>query len=146
MEGTTGNSQGPGARSPPGDKGPPKKKRGAAWSGRSRVGGSEAKKGPGSDLFFDIFSRVFELPEKRPKNVIKNREKIGFGFLVEFFVKAFRHDFFVKCFCNVFELPSLKNTRKRDKTKKVEEKLSMSKTFGKSFRHGLFAKIFVWCF
>jgi hypothetical protein len=27
-------------------------------------------------------------------------------------------------FCSVFELPSLKNTRKRDKTKKVEEKLT----------------------
>jgi hypothetical protein len=26
-------------------------------------------------------------------------------------------------FCSVFELPSLRNTRKRDKTKKVEEKL-----------------------
>jgi hypothetical protein len=27
-------------------------------------------------------------------------------------------------FCSVFELPSLRNTRKRDKTKKVEEKLT----------------------
>jgi hypothetical protein len=27
-------------------------------------------------------------------------------------------------FCSVFELPSLKNTRKCDKTKKVEEKLT----------------------
>jgi hypothetical protein len=27
-------------------------------------------------------------------------------------------------FCSVFELPSLKNTRKRDTTKKVEEKLT----------------------
>jgi hypothetical protein len=33
-----------------------------------------------------------------------------------------------KVFCSVFELPSLRNTRKRDKTKKVEEKLS-SKCF-----------------
>jgi hypothetical protein len=32
--------------------------------------------------------------------------------------------FFAKRFCSVFELPSLRNTRKRDKTKKVEEKLS----------------------
>jgi hypothetical protein len=39
-----------------------------------------------------------------PKNVIKrNREKIGF--------------------CNVFELPSLRNTRKRD-AKEIEEKLT----------------------
>ena len=44
--------------------------------------------------------------------------------MVEFFVKTFRHDFFVKRFCSVFELPSLKNTRKCDKTKKVEEKLT----------------------
>jgi hypothetical protein len=33
-------------------------------------------------------------------------------------------------FCSVFELPSLRNTRKRDKTKKVEEKLT-SKFFVK---------------
>jgi hypothetical protein len=34
-----------------------------------------------------------------PKNVIKeNREKFGFRFLVDFFVKHFRHDFFVKHF------------------------------------------------
>ena len=33
-------------------------------------------------------------------------------------------------FCGVFELPSLRNTRKRDKTKKVEEKLT-SKFFVK---------------
>jgi hypothetical protein len=55
----------------------------------------------------------------------KNRGKVGFGFLVELFVKAFRHDLFCKTvFGSVFELPSLKNTRKRDKTKKVEEKLT----------------------
>jgi hypothetical protein len=46
--------------------------------------------------------------------------------LVEFFVKCFRHDFFLQnVFCSVFELPSLRNTRKRDKTKKVEEKLPL---------------------
>jgi hypothetical protein len=34
-----------------------------------------------------------------PKNAIKrNRETIGFGFLVDFFVKPFRHDFFAKRF------------------------------------------------
>jgi hypothetical protein len=60
----------------------------------------------------------------------KNREKVGFGFWVELFVKTFRHDFF----CSVFELPSPKNTRKRDKTKKVEEELTsifLSKFWGK---------------
>jgi hypothetical protein len=74
---------------------------------------SEAKKGPGSDLFFSIFFIVFlNSPHREtPKNVInKNREKIGFGFLVEFFVKTFRRDFFQNVFCSAFELPSLKNT------------------------------------
>jgi hypothetical protein len=32
--------------------------------------------------------------------------------------------FLQNVFCSVFELPSLKNTRKRDKTEKVEEKLT----------------------
>jgi hypothetical protein len=32
--------------------------------------------------------------------------------------------FLQNVFCSVFELPSLRNTRKRDKTKKVEEKLT----------------------
>jgi hypothetical protein len=61
-----------------------------------------------------------------PKNVKKNREKVGFGFLVEFFreKKLFDTIFLQNVFCSVFELPSLKNTRKRDKTKKVEEKLT----------------------
>jgi hypothetical protein len=43
--------------------------------------------------------------------------KIGFGLLVDTI-------FFAKGFGSVFELPSLKNTRKCDKTKKVEEKLT----------------------
>jgi hypothetical protein len=89
-----------------------------------------------------FFNRVFELPSSRnaQKRDKKNREKVGFGFLVDFFVKTFRHDFF----CGVFELPSLKNTRKRDKTKKVKEKLTskfLSK-FLNLFRHGLFVKYF----
>jgi hypothetical protein len=38
-----------------------------------------------------------------PKKVIKtNRENIGFGFFVDFFVKAFRHDFFGKTLFVVF--------------------------------------------
>jgi hypothetical protein len=46
------------------------------------------------------FCRVFELPSPRnaQKYDQKNREKIGFGFLVDFFVKTFRHDFFCKTF------------------------------------------------
>jgi hypothetical protein len=48
-------------------------------------------------------------------------------------------------FCSVFELPSLRNTRKRDKTKKVEEKLS-SKLFveilGKVFDMDFLQKCF----
>jgi hypothetical protein len=69
------------------------------------VGGSEAKKGLGSDLFFDIFLIVsLNSPHREtPKNVIKqNREKIGFGLLVDFFVKTFRHDLFFKTFFVVF--------------------------------------------
>jgi hypothetical protein len=66
-------------------------------------------------IFFIVF---LNCPHREtPKNVIKLfREKNGFGLLVKFFVKTFRHDF--------FKLPSLKNTRKCDKTKKVEEKLT----------------------
>jgi hypothetical protein len=46
--------------------------------------------------------------------------------LLEFFVKAFRRHFFVKYFCYVFELPSLRNTRNRDKTKEVEKNKRVS--------------------
>jgi hypothetical protein len=67
--------------------------------------------------------------------------------LVEFFVKTFRHDFFIflNVFCSVFELPSLKNTRKCDKTKKVEEKLTskfLSKFWGKVFDTDFLPKYF----
>jgi hypothetical protein len=55
------------------------------------VGGSKAKKGPGSDLFLVFFNDVFKLP--LPKNVqkrdYKNREKIGFRYFVDFFAKRF---------------------------------------------------------
>ena len=74
-----------------------------------------------------------------------NREKVGFGFLAELFVKTFRHDFLQNVFCSVFELPSPKNTRKRNKTKKVEEKLT-SKFFveilGKVFDMDFLQKYF----
>jgi hypothetical protein len=60
-----------------------------------------------------------------PKNVRKkNREKVGFGFLVNFLLKLFDTIFLQNVFCSAFELPPLKNTRKRDKTKKVEKKLT----------------------
>jgi hypothetical protein len=51
--------------------------------------------------FPDIFLMVFlNSPHREtPKNVIKKIEKkIGFGFLVDFFVQAFRHHFFAKRF------------------------------------------------
>jgi hypothetical protein len=84
------------------------------------VGGSEAKSGLGSDLFFDIFLIVFlNSPHREtPKNVInKNREKIGFGFLVELFGKGFRHGLFVKLF---LWLP--RNAHAQKRTKKSQEK------------------------
>jgi hypothetical protein len=63
------------------------------------------KKDQGQKKNFDIFYRVFELPssrnaQKRDKRQI--REKVGFGFLVEFFVKNNRHDLFCKTFFVVF--------------------------------------------
>jgi hypothetical protein len=63
-----------------------KKNRGPPWW----VGGSEYEKGLGSDFFFSIFFIVFlNSPHREtPKNVIKQiREKVGFRFLVDFFVK-----------------------------------------------------------
>jgi hypothetical protein len=95
-------------------KGPPKKKIGDPRGGW--VGGSKYEKGLGSDLFFRyFFCRVFELPSSRSAQKRdqkgeareiagrnKFREKVGFGFLVEFFVKTFRHDFFCKTFFVVF--------------------------------------------
>ena len=95
-------------------------------------------------FFFNIYFIVFlNSPHREtPKNVIKqNREKIGFGFLVEFFVKTFGHDFFCKTLYNVLELPSLRNTRKRDKTKKAEEKLT-SNFLGKVFDTDFLPKYF----
>jgi hypothetical protein len=116
--------------------------------------GQRPKKDQGQIYFFDIYfiAIVFlNSPHREtPKNVIKkNREKIGFGFLVEFFVQVFRHDFLLQnVFFSAFEVPSLKNTRKRDKTKKVEEKLTskfLSKFWGK-FSTRYFTKICSWYF
>jgi hypothetical protein len=51
-----------------------------------------------------FFYRVFELPSPRnaQKRDKKNQEKLGFGFLVDFFVKTFRHDVFCKTYFCVF--------------------------------------------
>jgi hypothetical protein len=126
-----------------------KKSRGPPWW----VGGSEYEKGQGSDLFFDIFLIVFlNSPHREtPKNVMKQiSRKSRFWIFCRIFCKSFSTRFFLQIvFCSVFELPSLRNTRKRDKTKNVEEKLTSKfvvEIFGKSFRHGLFVKIFLWCF
>jgi hypothetical protein len=106
------------------------------------------KKGCGQIYFFTIVFVVFLNSYCSPRNAQKrdkkNREKIGFGFWVEFFDTIFVCIFF----CSVFELPSLRNTRKRDKTKKVEEKLTSEilSIFLKGFRHGLFTNMFLWCF
>jgi hypothetical protein len=64
-------------------------------------------------------------------------------------LKLFDTIFFVKRFCSALELPSLGNTRNRDKTKKVEEGLtskflsiSLGKVFDMDFlqkyAHGVF--------
>ena len=85
-----------------------------------------------------------------PKNVIKkNREKVGFGLLVEFFVKTFRHDFFGKTFFVVFlnsnRWKTPENAIKQKKSRKNWHR-NFCRNFWKGFRHGLFAKIFLWCF
>jgi hypothetical protein len=61
--------------------------------------GQRPKKDQGQ-IFFDIFIVFLNSPHREtPKNVIKkNREKIGFGFLVEFFVKVFDTICFTKRF------------------------------------------------
>jgi hypothetical protein len=96
------------------------------------------KRGGVRFVFFDIFLVVFlNSPHREtPKNVIKeNQEQIGFGFLVEFFGKFFRHDVFcMTSFFSAFQLPSLRNTRKREKTKKKSRKTCMS------------VSMFLWCF
>jgi hypothetical protein len=54
-----------------------------------------------SDFFPDFFIAFFFYSPhwETPKNVMKtNREIIGFGFFVDFFVKSFPHDLFAKRF------------------------------------------------
>jgi hypothetical protein len=83
-----------------------------------------------------------------PKNVIKkNSRKNRFWIVGRMFCKNFSTRFVCKkvFFC-VFELPSLKNTRKRDKTKKSRK--NWHRNFCRNvwfcFRHGLFVKTFLW--
>jgi hypothetical protein len=103
-------------------KGPSKTK----VTGLDVVGSSEAKKVPGLVRFFSRCFIVFlNCPRREtPKNVIKEIEKKSvLDFFGDSFVKTFRHDFFAKhFFCSAFELSSLRNTRKLDRTKQVEEK------------------------
>ena len=84
-----------------------------------------------------------------PKNVIKKIEKKSVLDFWSNFCKNFSTRFFLQnVFCGVFEVPLLKNTRKCDKTKKVEEKLTskfFSKFWGK-FSTWSFCKNILWCF
>jgi hypothetical protein len=63
------------------------------------------------------------LTEKRQKRD-KTRKKTLLDFFVDFLQKLFDTIFLQNVLCSVFELPSLRNTRKRDKTKKVEKRLT----------------------
>ena len=76
-----------------------------------------------------------------PKNVIKKKSrKSRFWIFGRIFCRNFSTRFFLQnVFCSVFELPSLRNTRKRDKTKKVEEKLT-SNFLSKYFSTWAFCK------
>jgi hypothetical protein len=65
--------------------------------------------------------------QKRDKQKTKPR-KIGFGFLVDFCVRTFRHDLFCKKKrCGVLQLPSRRNTQKR---------VFFSTSLGEDFRMG----------
>jgi hypothetical protein len=73
-----------------------------------------------SDFFSRFFIVFLNSPHReKPKNVINKFEKKSvLGFLVDFFEKLFDTIFLQNVFCSVFELPSLRSTLKRDKTKK----------------------------
>jgi hypothetical protein len=77
-----------------------------------------------SSIFFVVF---LNSPHREmPKNVIKNKSrKNRFWIFGRFFWKNFSTRFVLQnVFPRVFELPSLRNTRNRDKTKQIEEKLT----------------------
>jgi hypothetical protein len=107
------------------------------------VGGSEYEKGLGSDVLFDIFYRVFELPSPRnaQKLIKKKPRKSRFWIFGRIFCRNFSTRFFLQnVFCGVFELPSLKNTRKCDKTKKVKIFVEI---LGKFFDTDFLPKVFM---
>jgi hypothetical protein len=80
--------------------------------------------------------------QKTPKNVINEiKKKSVFHFLIEIFVKAFRHNCFAKVFLVVF-LDSHRQEVPENATKQTSRKKRTSKYLSicsKSFRHGLFA-------
>jgi hypothetical protein len=80
------------------------------------------------------------------KGFYKKSTKIQTRFFLDFSDTAGLHSFFG----SVFQLPSLRNTRKRDKTKNrgKTDIETFADCFGKSFRRGLFVHIslFLWCF
>jgi hypothetical protein len=103
------------------------------------VGGPEAKKGLGIEKYLLKKIIVFLNPPHRetPKNVIKKKSRKNRFWI---FGKNLSTRFVLqKSFCSVLELPSLRNTRKRDKTKKSRKKTEIDlffDFFGKGFRHG----------
>jgi hypothetical protein len=86
-------------------------------------------------IFGRVFNSVFGRDTQKPG-------KIGFRCFGGSFVKNFRHDFFAKRFFVVVFLNSHRRETPENaiRQKKNEEDLAWS------FRHGLFVKIFVWCF
>jgi hypothetical protein len=132
-----------------GVKGPAKKKVGDPRGGWV----DQYEKGMGSNYIFRIFYRVFELPsprnaQKRDKRKSKrNRFFWIFGrIFCVFSTRCFLQNVF---FC-IFELPSLRNPTPENAIKqkcrgKTNTEIFVD-FFGKSFRHGLFAKICLWCF
>jgi hypothetical protein len=85
-----------------------------------------------------------------PENAIKEIEKNRFWVFGRFFCTNFSTRFLCKTFfCSVFELPLLRSTRKHDKTRKVEEKLTskflsifLEKTFDMNFLQKHFNGVF----
>jgi hypothetical protein len=129
-------------------KGPPKKQK----SVTPVVGGVgvRGQKRTRSDLFSRyFFYRDIELPS--PRNA-QNRDKkksrkSRFGTSGRNFCKSFSTRFFLQnVFCSVFKLPSLKNTRECDRTKKSRGKVDIVifvETLGKVFGTDFLPKYFM---